>query len=335
MPPIRIGFVGAGIFVRDAYIPNILALGDTFHVAAICSRTLESAQERAAQLPYPVDTLTDVDALIAREDIDAVFVLLPINVMPEIVAKVLAAGKALVSEKPIAPTVAIGRELLAQAGPGQLWMVAENYRYEEAFVKAGQLVADGVIGRPLLANLTMRIPINTDNKYFHTAWRRNPQFPGGWLMDSGVHWVAGLRLVLGEVAQVAAFATLTRPELSPFDTLASVLHFENGVLANYSSTHATNVDYGMSMNVIGQDGVIEMTRESLQVIAVGAASAETVEVKGMRSIRDELAAFAECFHTGAAHRNTPEEALQDVAVIEAILHAIESGGLAQVDRILP
>lgn len=335
MPPIRIGFIGAGIFVRDAYIPNILALGDTFHVAAICSRTLESAQERAAQLPYPVDTLTDEDALIAREDIDAVFVLLPIEIMPDVVAKVLASGKALVSEKPIAPTVAIGRDLIAKAGPNQLWMVAENYRYEEAFVKAGQLVADGVIGKPLLANLTMRIPITPDNKYFHTAWRRNPQFPGGWLMDSGVHWIAGLRLVLGEVTQAAAFATLTRPALPPYDTLASVLHFENGAIANYSSTHATNVEYGMSMNVIGQDGVIEMTRESLRVIATGAESATEVEVKGMRSIRDELAAFAESFHTGAANRNTPEQALQDVAVMEAILNAIESQAAVTVQRIMP
>lgn len=333
MPPVRIGFIGAGIFVRDAYVPNILDLGDTFHVTAICSRTLESAQERAAQLPYPVDTMTDPDALIARDDIDAVFVLLPIEVMPEIVAKVLAAGKALISEKPIAPTVAIGRDLIAQARPGQLWMVAENYRYEEAFVKAGQLVADGAIGKPLLANLTMRIPINPDNKYFHTEWRRNPQFPGGWLMDSGVHWIAGIRMVLGEVAQASAFATLTRPQLPPYDTLASVLHFENGTLANYSSTHATNVEYGMSMNVIGQDGVIEMTRESLRLFSAGAEAAQDVEVKGMRSIRDELAAFAESFLTGAPNRNTPEEALRDVAVMEAILQSVESGQAVPVKRI--
>jgi predicted dehydrogenase len=46
--------------------------------------------------------------------------------------------------------------------------------------------------------------MNAANKYFHTTWRQTPAYQGGFVLDGGVHDVALLRMILGEVAQVSA-----------------------------------------------------------------------------------------------------------------------------------
>ena len=47
----------------------------------------------------------DLDKLLARADIDAVVVCLPIDMLPKIVLTAFAAGKHVLSEKPVSPTV--------------------------------------------------------------------------------------------------------------------------------------------------------------------------------------------------------------------------------------
>ena len=104
--PVRLGMIGAGLFARDAHVPALYSLDDDFVIAAVYSRTADSADKLNALLPEPADVYTDLDALLARDDIDAVDVLLPITLQPAIIQKALAAGKHVLSEKPVAPDVA-------------------------------------------------------------------------------------------------------------------------------------------------------------------------------------------------------------------------------------
>ena len=69
--------------------------------------------------------------MLAREDIDAVLVLVPIDVLAVTIRKCLAAGKHVLSEKPLAHAGDAGAELVAwhaHSSP-HVWGVAENYRY--------------------------------------------------------------------------------------------------------------------------------------------------------------------------------------------------------------
>src|SRR5260221_4637792 len=104
--PIRIAIIGAGIFARDAHIPSILGLGNTFEVVAVCSRREESAKALAEKLPGKVDIYTDVAALLARQDIEAVDILMPISTMPATVEMALAAGEKFIHQKALWPPVA-------------------------------------------------------------------------------------------------------------------------------------------------------------------------------------------------------------------------------------
>jgi predicted dehydrogenase len=234
--PIHLAIIGAGVFARDAHLPAIQALRPTFEVQAVYSRRLTSAVSLASQTSSEVDTYTDLPALLARDDIEAVDILLPIDIMPSVVEQALRAGKHVISEKPIAPDVATARQLLLTSSPRQVWMVAENFRYEEAFIRAGSIVMKGELGKPLLFNWVEHRDIGPGNKYYETEWRRTNRFPGGFVLDWGVHFVAALRLILGEIASVTATTAQMREDLPPVDTLSATLRLESGLIGTLGVT---------------------------------------------------------------------------------------------------
>ena len=332
--PIRLGIIGAGIFAREQHVPALLALGEAFEIRAVCSRTPESAARLNALLPEPVDAYQHIPALLARPDIEAVDIVLPIPILPEAVAMALAAGKHVISEKPVAPDVATGRRLLAtHAGyPDRVWVVGENYRYEQPLVRTRQIVAEGVIGRPLLADWIIHVPFTPDNKYYQTDWRRQGNFPGGPLLDGGVHHIAGWRFVLGEIVEVSAATAQLRDDLSPADTVSAAFRFQSGAMGSYAVTYAGGAPWYGPLQIVGEAGAVRMWRDGrVEVTSGGQTRLE--QVAGFTGVRDGLAAFAAAIREGAPHRNPPQEALGDVAVVEAMLQAAAGGRHVVPERV--
>jgi predicted dehydrogenase len=174
--PIRLALVGTGLFAQDAHLPALQTLGDRFQIVAVYSRSRANAEALAAQIPGSPQIYTDLDVLLANADVEAVDVILPIEVLPDAVEKSLQAGKHVISEKPLAPDVATGRHLIQtynRASNHQVWMIAENYRYEESFRRAGAVVRSGEIGALVLAEWTLLLPTLPGNKYYGTDWRRS------------------------------------------------------------------------------------------------------------------------------------------------------------------
>ena len=317
--PIRLALIGAGTYARDTHLPSLLRHPDQFEIVAVYSRTMSTAQALAEQIPYTVEATTDLDALLARPDIEAVDILLPIAVMPGAVRRVLQSGKHLISEKPIAPDVATGRELLTQYAhhPNTIWMVGENWRYEDAFVHAADLIHRGMIGTPLTCHWAVYTPITANNKYYHTLWRRDSSFPGGFLLDGGIHHIAALRVLLGEIIEVSATTRQNSPDLPPADTLAATLTFVNGVIGTYLATYATGAPWQPQLHIGGSAGSLRVQRKEVELTREG--QTERIETSGFDGVEKELLDFAATIRQQASHRNSPAEALRDLAAMEAIL----------------
>ncbi len=324
--PIRLGLIGAGIFARDAHVPALLALGGAFQIVAVCSRTLDSARRLAALLPYEVDLYDDREALLARRDIEAVDIILPIPLLPEAVTAALQAGKHVISEKPVAPTVAAGLRLLEvyRRHRGQVWMVAENYRYEEPFLRAAEVMASGEIGRPLLADWAIHVSLTPGNKYYGTPWRHEGGYPGGQLLDGGIHHLAGLRVVLGEIAAVSASVRHFRAGLPPSDTLAATLEFTSGALGTYAVTYASGAPWYGNLRIVGEEGAMLVARTEALIVA-SKGETRTIPIAPQVGVPAELAGFAAAIRAGIPHRSPPDEAVRDLAVLEALLQSAEAG----------
>ena len=331
--PVRIALIGAGTFVRKAHAPSLLELGDAAQIVAVYSRTRASAETVADAIPYDVDIYTDIAALLADESVEAVDIVLPIPMLPEVVSQALAAGKHVFSEKPIAQTVAEAQDLIARSRPyaDQVWMVGENWRYEEAFHTAAQAIAAGRIGQPLFCDLSIQLQVQADSPHVQTTWRNSGEVLGGYLLDGGVHHIAGLRVLLGEIESVCALTAAHRAYLPPADTMSAALRFASGVVGTYLITYAVGSTLGTdAVHIGGTEGSLRVSRGEL-VLNRGEES-ERQEFNVLISVREELAAFLAAVRDGAPHRNSPQEALQDLAVVEAMLASAQAGTLQRVER---
>lgn len=331
--PVRIALIGAGTFVRKAHAPSLLELGDAAQIVAVYSRTRASAETVADSIPYDVEIYTDIAALLADESVEAVDIVLPIPMLPEVVSQALAAGKHVFSEKPIAQTVAEAQDLIARSRPyaDQVWMVGENWRYEEAFHTAAQAIAAGRIGQPLFCDLSLQLQVQADSPRVQTTWRNSGEVLGGYLLDGGVHHIAGLRVLLGEIESVCALTAAHRAYLPPADTMSAALRFASGVVGTYLITYAVGSTLGTdAVHIGGTEGSLRVSRGEL-VLNRGEES-ERQEFNVLISVREELAAFLAAVRDGAPHRNSPQEALQDLAVVEAMLASAQAGTLQRVER---
>jgi len=73
MPKTRIGIIGAGGIFRSRHFPGLAKI-DNAEVVAICNRSEESGRKIAYEFGLSPDLVTDPDALLARDDIDAVMI---------------------------------------------------------------------------------------------------------------------------------------------------------------------------------------------------------------------------------------------------------------------
>jgi predicted dehydrogenase len=268
---------------------------------------------------------TDLAALLADPMVEAVDVALPIPAMRDAVVQALQSGKHLLSEKPIATTVRDGRELLALY-PGdspRVWMIGENWRYESAFVQAAEIIRSGEIGTPLTCHYAFYAPLLPGSKYFHTAWRRDGHYQGGMLLDGGVHLVAALRLLMGEVTAVSAQVRQIAPYLLPVDTLSATLRFANGALGTLLVSYGVGAPWTPYLHVVGEQGALRVQRGEVEITSQG--STRTITCAKMDGVERELAAFAAAIRGKSTHVNTPAEALRDLEVVEALLKAAELG----------
>jgi predicted dehydrogenase len=323
--PIRLALLGAGIFMKEAHIPAILSLPDHFQVVAIYSRTLESAQQAAQLLPYPVQVTDDLPALLAQPDLEAVAIALPIHAQAQVVEQALRSGKHVLSEKPIAPTRQQAEYLLQLVEPNvsQVWMVAENWRYAPAIQRAAQIIQAGDLGHLALFHWAVCAGMTPQRPYYHTPWRRDGSHPGGFLLDGGIHLLAGLRTVLGEVSQLYAIGRLVRPDLPPVDTVSLSLSLQSGLTGTLSLTYAYGLPAPTFLTVVGEYGVLEVNRDALQ-LTLGGQERERMTGQG-NGILAEFQAFAQAIHQ--SHPSLPmlQEALRDLILFEALLSSLEQG----------
>ena len=178
--------------IKTAYLPALAALGNKAPpLKAVYSRSEKSARDLveiavvtlklkiAPSIYHDGDESANLDVLLERQDITGILIALPISVQQSIVLKSLAAGKHVLSEKPVAPNVKKGLETINTynqhyKGKGLVWRVAENFEAEPGYRAAGAAIRSGKIGRVIFFKTLVSTYIDKDSKYYKTPWRTIP-----------------------------------------------------------------------------------------------------------------------------------------------------------------
>jgi len=312
---LRLGLLGTGTAARRLYLPAFARVGDRVEVVACASRHPQNAAAYARLAGIPT-VVGGARALFALPDLDAVFISLPIHLQPRLVLRALVAGKAVMSEKPVAHTVAAGRRLVrAAARFAPPWLVAENYAFLPEVARLERWLRAGRLGEVRLVEARQIAWLDRSNPYFNTAWRARPRHVGGFVGDAGVHVAHVLRRLFGMPVELRSMTGAFEPTLPPIDTAVAVLRLAGGALGTWTSCF-TAWDEGPLLRVLGSRATAELHRDRAALRP--ARGRETVFRSRVNSYEAQLRHFADVVLDGAPLAFTPAEALADLALIAAV-----------------
>jgi predicted dehydrogenase len=142
--PVRVAVVGCGYWG-----PNLirnLALCPGTQVAAICDPQVE-ARERGVQVCSTAEPLDDFEAVLARDDIDAVVIATPMGMHAPQAKAALEAGLHVLVEKPLATRLADAKELVALAAQRErILMVDHTFVYSPPVTRIKEIMDAGELG---------------------------------------------------------------------------------------------------------------------------------------------------------------------------------------------
>jgi predicted dehydrogenase len=208
MDRVRMGIVGVGN-IAQLNVRGYLAHKQC-DVVALCDPREDKVADMARQWGVP-KTYTDLDKLLADDEIDAVEILTPTYLHHDHVIAAARAGKHISCQKPMSNSVAECREMLAEVDKaGVVFRVTECAFHYEPLMKAKELIASGAIGTPTMVRI--KTVVGHTDTTFQSAlepqgyiWRFNEQSPGGHLFDDVVHkYAAALWLVDTDIRSVQA-----------------------------------------------------------------------------------------------------------------------------------
>ncbi len=228
----------------------------------------------------------------------------------------LRAGKAVLSEKPVGPTVAAARRLIAQAKRfSPPWLVGENFAFMSHVQKLEALVRTGKLGEIRLVQASQLVLMNARNAYFHTAWRTQPKFVGGFVVDGGVHLAHVVRRCFGMPEVGPPLTASFEKSLPPLDTVVATLQFPSGALGTWTSCFAAHPT-GPLLRVYGEKATAELFGGHLDLYLGGKKTSYPVKID---SFHAQFEHFADVVQRGKPLLVTPEMALQDLELMETLV----------------
>ncbi|MHA6631274.1 Gfo/Idh/MocA family protein [Pseudonocardia sichuanensis] len=239
---IRLGLIGTGLAVEKLHWPALRRMPDRYVVTALADASAEQAERfaTAAGLTAAART-TDHHALLARADVDAVLISVPIPALYGIAADALAAGKHVLCEKPTGTGEEQARAFLElpAAHPDRTIMIAENYFYRDDIRHARALVDDGAIGKlHLMAYRRAGQSVPREGGFSSTPWRQRPQYRGGVHLDAGVHDIAQIRMLCGDALRVHGGVQWANSTIDSPSDLTLNLTFASGAVGNYTACYS-------------------------------------------------------------------------------------------------
>jgi UDP-N-acetyl-2-amino-2-deoxyglucuronate dehydrogenase len=212
---------------------------------------------------YGVAVEPSVEALLERRDIDAVIVTTPDQVHRQQTLQAAVAGKHVLVEKPMAPTVAQCDEMIAACrAAGVKLAVVKTERYRRLTIRAKQLIDEGRIGPIRMLRTVSCFPVSVGKDILESRpWYTEPS-GGGLFMSMASHnadmllWLTGVR-PRQIFAQAATFSDISAPNQS---VMAQIV-FENNIMGHlWISSEMPSPSLPSSevrFQVVGAQGIID------------------------------------------------------------------------------
>jgi predicted dehydrogenase len=264
--PVGIGLIGAGMIGQGhAYALRLLTEDGEVRPVAVTDFSTEATAAARAICPFE-RIAPDAQAVIDDPDVDAVVIVTPTTTHREIVQAVVAAGKPLLCEKPLATHFDIVTEMCALvAASGLTAQVGFHSRFHPLINELVRLVTTNELGAPM--GYTLR-----DDQYWptgdvvpgHSSWRSERAHAGGGaLLEHSIHSADILTWLFGPAARVYA-RTRNVFGYDVEDTAVCTIEHTSGVVGTLISIfNGVRGREERRLEVFFEQGAVEVTTDFL------------------------------------------------------------------------
>ena len=317
--PLRWGVIGTGWVAADFFVPAMLN-GTGSRLVACLGSSAEKSQAFAARFAIAHAHPT-LDALLADDAVDAVYVATPNALHREVVVAAARAGKHVLCEKPFAMGVAEARAMTqACTAAGVTLRIAHQMRLEAVLARAREIVLSGRLGRIAAISLE-RASANPPR----TTWRKDVA-QSGVVFDVGVHLLDQVQWITGQnFAEVAAFTSPDRAAGEPDNQITVLGRLDGG---GHAVVRATREVASAENNLIVEGSAATLITSALRFVpehtlAVRDKSGTVVErFAASPAYEWEVRAFEQDVQGKRSVLPDGEEGTQMVAVTCAVLDAV-------------
>lgn len=236
MQPVRVGMIGCGSIAQTAHLPAVARLPGSVKLMAVADVNQRAADQAAS--PFGAAVYTDYRQLLDRKDIEMVIVTTPEFLHREHVVAAAEAGKQILCEKPMAPSLGDADAMIAAAEKaGVRLMIGHSRRFTGRYMEVRRAVDAGEVGDVQIIRENerrSRPPVGQQGTYWAPShWTGDPKVSVGVALTNAIHetdlfgWFAG-----ADPVKVYAEHKITRSFGLVPDFISITVTFANGVVAS-------------------------------------------------------------------------------------------------------
>ncbi|HET7028234.1 MAG TPA: Gfo/Idh/MocA family oxidoreductase [Candidatus Limnocylindrales bacterium] len=256
--PVRLGLVGLGNVGLGHHLPALESLPELVRVTAVADPAPDRRAEAAERLGLgDAATYASPEALIADADVDVVDLATPPSIRVALARRAVAAGRAVICEKPLAIAPADADALVAAAADvGVPVAMIHNYLHLPEILSARAAITAGVIGEPEIAIVNaLGVEDRPGSGAWRPGWRHDAAVSGGGVLMDMLHLVYIAEALAGGPFRRVSAEILARTDHAPVEDVA---------LCRYEADRSialVNVGWGVGpggMTVSGPLGRVEI-----------------------------------------------------------------------------
>ncbi len=330
--------LGIGTLTIDELLPAF-AVGQRSRLAAVVSDDHEKAVAAALAYGLTEDDAYDYDRfeqLQARDDVHAVYIVLPNSLHREYTERSAKMGKHVLSEKPLAATPEDAEAMVRVcAEHGVKLMTAYRCQYTPHHWRARDLIQNGDLGQvKLIHSVNVQVEANDGQ------WRLKDKLAGGGsLLDVGLYCLNTIRFLLAEEPSEVYAQTFSTPGDERFteveETVAWQMTFPSGVIAqctcSYGAAHTRTLDVFGSDARLTLDPAFDYTDLRLLVSRPETVTEHRLPETDQFAL--EINHFSACIEEDREPFTPGEEGLQDQRLMAAIYQSAREGRPIKLERV--
>jgi 1,5-anhydro-D-fructose reductase (1,5-anhydro-D-mannitol-forming) len=256
--------IGIGDITRRRVIPAILEEPRS-RLQALLTRDPHKAEA------YPgAQVFTTIEDALKHSSIDAVYVASPVFLHAPQTIACLEAGKHVLCEKPTAINYTAAQTMAAAARDNsRMFAVAYYRRLFPKLIRARQLIREGAIGQPVLAESNCHGWLKANDPDWARNWMINPSMAGGGpLYDVACHRIDALNFLFGKPSRATGLLANAIHQIPVEDSATIVVQYAGGINATVDARWNSHMSRDQ-FRVIGTTGEINLDPLSGPILRVG------------------------------------------------------------------